>query len=91
MENNKNSDSHKAWEVNESSKCPFMGGALKYTAGSGQSNRDWWPNKLNLGILRQHSSKSNPMGEDFDYAEEFNMLDLTQTPQQVVQFLVREH
>lgn len=76
MENNKNSDSHKAWEVNESSKCPFMGGALKYTAGSGQSNRDWWPNQLNLGILRQHSSKSNPMGENFDYAEEFKKLNL---------------
>jgi catalase-peroxidase len=40
------------------------------------SNRDWWPNRLNLDILRQHSSKSNPMGEDFNYAEEFNSLDL---------------
>lgn len=64
------------WDVNESSKCPFMGGALKYTAGSGRSNRDWWPNQLNLGILRQHSSLSNPMDEDFDYAEEFKKLDL---------------
>lgn len=76
MENNNNSKDSKVWEVNESSKCPFMGGALKYTAGSGQSNRDWWPNQLNLGILRQHSSKSNPMGDDFDYAEEFKKLDL---------------
>jgi len=64
------------WDVNESSKCPFMGGALKYTAGSGRSNRDWWPNQLNLGILRQHSSLSNPMDEDFDYAEEFKKLNL---------------
>jgi catalase-peroxidase len=64
------------WDVNESSKCPFMGGALKYTAGSGRSNRDWWPNQLNLNILRQHSSLSNPMGEDFNYAEEFKTLDL---------------
>ena len=42
----------------------------------GTTNRDWWPNQLNLKILRQHSSKSNPMGEDFNYAEEFNSLDL---------------
>ncbi len=67
---------HKAWEVNESSRCPFMGGALDKTAGSGTSNRDWWPNMLNLSILRQHSKLSDPMGEDFDYAEEFKSLDL---------------
>ncbi|MEM6843256.1 MAG: catalase/peroxidase HPI [Bacteroidota bacterium] len=65
----------KAWDVNDSSKCPFMGGAVKFTAGSGTSNRDWWPNQLNLGILRQHSSLSNPMGEDFDYASAFKELD----------------
>jgi catalase-peroxidase len=53
------------------SKCPFH-----HTAGGGMSNRDWWPNQLNLDILRQHSSKSNPMGEDFNYAEEFKNLDL---------------
>jgi len=46
------------------------------TVGGGTSNRDWWPNQLNLRILHQHSSKSNPMGEDFDYAEEFKKLDL---------------
>ena len=45
-------------------------------AGRGTSNRDWWPNQLRLGILHQHSSKSNPMGEDFNYAEEFKSLDL---------------
>jgi len=48
----------------------------KQTAGSGTTNRDWWPNQLNLDILHQHSSKSNPMGKDFNYAEEFNKLDL---------------
>ncbi len=53
-------------------KNPVMGS----TAGGGTSNRDWWPNQLNLHILHQHSSKSNPMGEDFDYAEEFKNLDL---------------
>ena len=53
------------------SKCPFH-----QTAGSGTTNRDWWPNQLPLDILHQHSSKSNPMGEDFDYAEAFKNLDL---------------
>ncbi|MCA6074491.1 catalase/peroxidase HPI [Fulvivirga sp. 1062] len=53
-----------------------MGGPLKYTAGTGTSNRDWWPNQLNLHILRQHSNLSDPMGEDFDYEAEFKTLDL---------------
>ena len=57
-------------------KCPFTSGALKQSAGRGTSNRDWWPNMLNLNILRQNSSMSNPMGEDFNYAEEFKKLDL---------------
>ena len=72
---------HKVWEVNESKRCPFMGGSTHYTAGSGRSNRDWWPNQLNLSILRQHSSLSNPMGEDFNYAEEFKKLDLAAVKQ----------
>jgi catalase-peroxidase len=57
-------------------KCPFMGGALKQTAGNGTGNRDWWPNQLKLNILRQHSSLSNPMDETFNYAREFKTLDL---------------
>ncbi len=61
---------------NNESKCPFHGGSVKHTAGHGTSNRDWWPNMLNLNILRQHASESNPMGKDFDYAEEFKKLDL---------------
>ena len=61
---------------NGASKCPFTGGVLKKSAGGGVSNRDWWPNQLNLNILRQHSSLSNPMGEAFNYAEEFKTLDL---------------
>ncbi len=52
-------------------KCPFQ-----HAANSGTSNRDWWPNQLRLEILRQHSELSNPMGEDFNYAEEFKSLDL---------------
>jgi len=62
--------------MNEDSKCPVTGGAKNPTAGGGTSNRDWWPNQLNLNILHQHSSKSNPMGEEFNYAEEFKKLDL---------------
>ena len=57
-------------------KCPFSSGTLKQSAGKGTANRDWWPNMLNLNILRQNSSLSNPMGEDFNYAEEFKKLDL---------------
>ncbi|OGE21525.1 MAG: catalase/peroxidase HPI [Candidatus Dadabacteria bacterium RIFCSPHIGHO2_12_FULL_53_21] len=58
------------------SKCPFTGGMPKHSAGGGASNRDWWPNLLKLNILRQHSSLSNPMGDAFNYAEEFKTLDL---------------
>lgn len=52
-------------------KCPF-----NHAAGGGTSNRDWWPNQLKLELLHQHSSKSDPMGEDFNYAAEFKTLDL---------------
>lgn len=61
---------------NGASKCPFSSGILKKSAGSGTSNNDWWPNQLKLNILRQHSSLSNPMEEDFNYAEAFKSLDL---------------
>ncbi len=62
--------------MSEGSKCPVTGKSVRPTAGSGRSNRDWWPNQLNLKILHQHSSLSNPMGEAFNYAEEFKKLDL---------------
>ena len=61
---------------NSESKCPFSSGIIDHGAGGGTSNRDWWPNTLNLNILRQHSSLANPMGEEFNYAEEFKKLDL---------------
>ena len=61
---------------NGQSKCPFMGGEIKASAGDEPINRDWWPNKLKLNILRQHSSLSNPMKKDFNYANEFKSLDL---------------
>ncbi|AEV97789.1 catalase/peroxidase HPI [Niastella koreensis] len=58
-------------------KCPFHNGSLKQNVGGGGTrNRDWWPNQLKLNILRQHSERSNPMGDDFDYAEAFKSLDL---------------
>ena len=62
--------------MSEESKCPVTGTVHKQTAGGGTTNRDWWPNQLKLDILHQHSSKSNPMGEGFDYAKEFKSLDL---------------
>jgi catalase-peroxidase len=62
--------------MNEESKSPVTGRAHQQTAGSGTTNRDWWPNQLKLDILHQHFSKSNPMGEDFNYAKEFKSLDL---------------
>lgn len=81
MENNKNSNTPQgnAWDVNSSSaevkKCPFMSGQIKRGAGGGTTNHDWWPNQLKLNILRQHSTLSDPMDKDFDYAEAFKSLD----------------
>jgi len=64
-------------ESKDISKCPFHNGSMKpAVGGSGTRNRDWWPGQLKLNILRQHSTKSNPMGEDFNYAEAFKSLDL---------------
>jgi catalase-peroxidase len=58
------------------SKCPVAGGASRHTAAGVASNADWWPNQLNVNILHQHSPKSDPMGKEFNYAEEFKSLDL---------------
>ena len=64
-------------ESNDISKCPFLNGSTKHkVGGTGTKNRDWWPEGLQLNILRQHSSLSNPMEDDFDYAAEFKTLDL---------------
>jgi len=68
------SDEKKPIEGKEPGKCPVMHGAP--TTLAGRSNRDWWPNQLNLRILHQHSAQSNPMGQGFNYAEEFKTLDL---------------
>ncbi len=79
MENFKNS--------RNGGKCPFGGGSLKQAAGKGTQNKDWWPNQLNLNILRQHSSASNPMDEDFDYSEAFNSLDLSSLKKEIVELM----
>jgi len=63
--------------MNEESKCPVTGKSGRPVAGGGTSNQDWWPNQLNLKILHQHSNLVDPMGEDFNYAEEFKKLDLS--------------
>ena len=72
---------------NNESKCPFMGGVFKKSAGGGTSNRDWWPNQLNLNILRQNSSLSNPMDQSFNYAEEFKSLDLAAVKKDLVDLM----
>jgi catalase-peroxidase len=62
--------------MSSEAKCPFSGGVGSHTVSAAPSNASWWPNQLNLKMLHQQSSKSNPMGEAFDYAEEFKTLDL---------------
>jgi len=77
MENqNPHENSSTTYNMNGAENCPFLGGQLNETAGGGTNNQDWWPNQLKLDILRQHSELTNPMGEDFDYSEEFKKLDL---------------
>lgn len=64
-------------DLNDISKCPFHNGTMKKNvAGEGTQNKDWWPDQLRVDLLRQHSSLSNPMDQDFDYAESFKSLDL---------------
>lgn len=81
----KNNDSPNT--SNGESKCPFDHGVIKSVAGGGTKNRDWWPNQLKLNILRQHSSLSNPMGEEFNYAEEFKKLDLNEVKKDIYELM----
>lgn len=62
--------------MSDENKCPVHHGGMSHVTGKGTSNRDWWPNQLNLNILHQHSPASNPMDKNFDYAKEFKKLDL---------------
>lgn len=82
MSNTDNFDINK-----DASKCPFLNGVPKKTAGGGTTNRDWWPNELKLNVLRQHASKSNPLGEDFDYAAAFNSLNFSELKQDVLDLM----
>lgn len=65
-------------------KCPFNHGNMKKMAGGGTQNQDWWPNQLNLNVLRQHSNLSNPLGEDFNYAEAFANVDYDALKQDIM-------
>ena len=71
----------------DASQCPFLSGTQKKPAGAGTSNRDWWPNELKLNILRQNASKSNPMGEDFNYAEAFKSVDFATLKKEVIDLM----
>lgn len=64
--------------MSDEKRCPVTGKIGKKPASAGTSNKQWWPKQLNLGILHQHAPASNPMGRDFDYAEEFRKLDMTE-------------
>jgi len=68
-------------------KCPFLSGSQKKPAGGGTNNRDWWPNELKLNILRQNASKSNPMGEDFEYAKAFSSVNYKELKQDVIDLM----
>ena len=81
MENNTTTDA--------SGKCPFHGGALKQSAGSGTQNRDWWPNQLKLNILRQNSSLSDPMDKKFNYAKGFKKLNLAAVKKDIVKLMTK--
>ena len=79
--------SEASYNVNSEAKCPFTGAVTRQTAGGGTRNRDWWPNQINLNILRQHSPLSNPMDGEFNYAEEFKSLDLAAVKQDLAEVM----
>ena len=75
-------------DMNSISKCPVMGGAAsRHTAAGSKSNRDWWPNQLNLQILHQNSPMSDPMAEDFNYAQEFSKIDLDELKKEIAKVM----
>ncbi|MBS3933150.1 MAG: catalase/peroxidase HPI [Truepera sp.] len=73
--------------MTETSKCPVTGRTSNPAAGSGPTNRDWWPNQLRLELLHQHSSKPNPMGQGFNYREEFQSLDFAALKQDLAKLM----
>ena len=86
MENNQNANDT-SYNVNSESKCPFSGAAPKKSTNAGTRNEEWWPKQLRLNILRQHSSLSNPMGDDFDYATAFKSLDLNSLKKDIIELM----
>jgi catalase-peroxidase len=74
--------------MTEESKCPVTGHAGMTSTSRGTSNRDWWPNQLNLNILHQHAPASNPLGPDFNYTEEFKKLDLAAVKKDLADLMI---
>ncbi len=81
MKNNNHSNN------SDPTKCPFLSGKQNTVGGGGVKNRDWWPNELKLNILRQHAAKSNPLGENFNYAEAFNSINFSELKQDVLNLM----
>src|SRR4030042_2146660 len=75
--------------MNEDREYSVMGRVFEHPAGGGTRNRDWWPNQLNLDILHQRSAKSNPMGEGFNYAKEFQSLDLEAVKKDLLELMTK--
>ncbi len=84
---NDNTNPHDGLTSADEAKCPFSGATKKVAQGRGPVNSDWWPNQLKLGVLRQHSSLSNPMGEKFNYAEAFKSLDLDALKKDIMELM----
>ncbi|OSY88042.1 hydroperoxidase [Tenacibaculum holothuriorum] len=80
-------DSNPHTSSGDISKCPFMGGTQKHTAGGGTRNRDWWPNELKLNILRQNATKSDPMGTGFNYAAAFNSINYEELKKDLIDLM----
>lgn len=87
MDNNEHNPHGNAMDSNDPGQCPYLGGTMKQAAGGGTTNQDWWPNQLRLNVLRQNSELSNPMDEDFDYAKEFESLDLAEVKKDIIEAL----
>jgi catalase-peroxidase len=73
--------------MNDDNKCPVTGRTNKPISGGGTSNQDWWPNQVNLKILHQNSNLSNPMGAEFNYAEEFKKLNFNELKQDLYRLM----
>ncbi len=78
---------HSSNNNGDPSQCPYLSGVQNATGGGGVKNRDWWPNELKLNILRQHATKSDPMGQNFNYAEAFNSLNFAELKKEVTDLM----